>query len=153
MLHASRAIHGSGTPPEMALIDGPVSTIAKSSDGALWFGGEHQGRSGAARHNPTAGSKPAWRIFTPADGLFGPNIASGVASTNGDVWFGTKVAVGRRSGTLRWSSLDDLHDRARSASPKDLQSDGIARWYYLGRHRLGIEPIRWQAVDPLPPLS
>ena len=75
------------------LIDGPVSTIAKSSDGALWFGGEHQGRSGAARHNPTAGSKPAWRIFTPADGLFGPNIASGVASTNGDVWFGTKVAV------------------------------------------------------------
>lgn len=75
---------GSNTLPKDGLIDGPITTILKDRNGALWFAGQHRGKSGAVRYD-----RNAWRIFTDSDGLVGDNIANGLATDNGDVWFGT----------------------------------------------------------------
>ena len=82
------------------LIDGPVLTILKDRDGALWFGGQHRGKRGAARYNGTD-----WRVFTEADGLVGGNIYTGLVADNGDLWFGTKLGAppsGSGHGAIRY---------------------------------------------------
>ena len=71
------------------LIDGPVSSILKADDGALWFAGEHQARSGVARFDGSV-----WRIFTEKDGLVGPSIGPGLVAASGELWFATKWWAG-----------------------------------------------------------
>ena len=90
---------------EDGLFDGPVNTIVKATDGAIWFAGADEGGSVAARFDPRVQGERAWRRFTQEDGLAGGSLGTGLAVANGDVWFGTK-ASGASVGVVRYDGRD-----------------------------------------------
>ncbi len=140
---------------EDGLIDGPITTILKERNGALWFAGQHQGKSGAARYD-----RSGWRVFAESDGLVGDNIVNGLAADNGDIWLGTKKA-GSDSGVLMrfngrtWTvyTIDDglIHDRIYGI---DQTPDGII-WIGTtrGLGRFDPDSGQWSSFLPHPESS
>ncbi len=79
--------------PEDGFLDEDEPRIYQTSDGTLWFTGMHRGEGAIARLLPPAGgSRPAWQIFTTADGALDDN-GSPFETRSGHVWF-----VGSRNG-------------------------------------------------------
>lgn len=92
---------------EHGLASNWVTSIAQTTDGAVWFGTA----VGASRFKDGM-----WTTYTKKDGLAGDNVIAIAATPDGNVWFGGEGGVTRFDGQ-NWKVYSDLSGSAFAIAP------------------------------------